>query len=314
MPLDPQAQAYLDQTAAMQVPHIATLTPEVVRAGVAAQFEAERQQTPPEPVAHVDDRAIPSPAGEIPIRVYTPHGDGPFPALVFFHGGGWVICSLDSHDGICRALANGAGCVVVSVDYRLAPEHPFPAAPEDCFAATQWVATHAGELHADPARLAVGGDSAGGNLTVVVTQMAREHGGPTLAFQLLIYPAVDFRSDAGYPSMTDNAQGYLLDKQAMDWFSDHYLRDEADRTNALASPMLASDLRGLPPALVITADYDPLRDEGEAYARRLQEAGVPVTVRRYPGMIHGFFGMTALFDRAKDAQAEAVAALRMAFA
>jgi len=314
MPLDPQAQAYLDQTAAMQVPHIATLTPEVVRAGVAAQFEAERQQTPPEPVARVENRTIPGPAGEIPIRVYTPHGDGPFPALVFFHGGGWVICSLDSHDGICRALANGAGCVVVSVDYRLAPEHKFPAAPEDCFAATQWVATHAGELHADPARLAVGGDSAGGNLTVVVTQMAREHGGPTLAFQLLIYPAVDFRSDAGYPSMTDNAQGYLLDKQAMDWFSDHYLRDEADRTNALASPMLASDLRGLPPALVITADYDPLRDEGEAYARRLQEAGVPVTVRRYPGMIHGFFGMTALFDRAKDAQAEAVAALRMAFA
>jgi len=314
MPLAPQAQAYLDQMAAMQVPHIATLTPEVVRAGVAAQFEAERQQTPPEPVARVENRTIPGPAGEIPIRVYTPHGDGPFPALVFFHGGGWVICSLDSHDGICRALANGAGCVVVSVDYRLAPEHKFPAAPEDCFAATQWVATHAGELHADPARLAVGGDSAGGNLTVVVTQMAREHGGPTLAFQLLIYPAVDFRSDAGYPSMTDNAQGYLLDKQAMDWFSDHYLRDEADRTNALASPMLASDLRGLPPALVITADYDPLRDEGEAYARRLQEAGVPVTVRRYPGMIHGFFGMTALFDRAKDAQAEAVAALRMAFA
>ncbi len=314
MPLAPQAQAYLDQMAAMQVPHIATLTPEVVRAGVAAQFEAERQQTPPEPVARVENRTIPGPAGEIPIRVYTPHGDGPFPALVFFHGGGWVICSLDSHDGICRALANGAGCVVVSVDYRLAPEHKFPAAPEDCFAATQWVATHAGELHADPARLAVGGDSAGGNLTVVVTQMAREHGGPTLAFQLLIYPAVDFRSDAGYPSMTDNAQGYLLDKQAMDWFSDHYLRDEADRTNALASPMLASDLRGLPPALVITADYDPLRDEGEAYARRLQEAGVPVTVRRYPGMIHGFFGMTALFDRAKDAQEEAVAALRAAFA
>ncbi len=314
MPLDPQAQAYLDQTAAMGIPHIATLTPETVRAGIAAQFEAERQQTPPELVARVENRTIPGPAGEIPIRVYTPEGDGPFPALVFFHGGGWVICSLDSHDGICRALANGAGCVVVSVDYRLAPEHPFPAAPEDCFAATQWVAAHAGELHADPARLAVGGDSAGGNLTAVVTQMAWAGGGPALAFQLLIYPAVDFRSDAGYPSMTDNAQGYLLDKQAMDWFRDHYLRDEADRTDVQASPMLASDLRGLPPALVITADYDPLRDEGEAYARRLQEVGVPVTVRRYPGMIHGFFGMTTLFDRAKDAQAEAVAALRAAFA
>jgi len=314
MPLDPQAQAYLDQMAAMQVPHIATLTPEIVRAGIAAQFEAERQQTPPEPVAHVENCTIPGPAGEIPVRVYTPHGDGPFPVLVFFHGGGWVICSLDSHDGICRALANDVGCVVVSVDYRLAPEHPFPTAPEDCFAATEWVAAHAGELNADPARLAVGGDSAGGNLTAIVTQMARARGGPALAFQLLIYPAVDFRSDAGYPSMTDNAQGYLLDKQAMDWFRDHYLRDEADRTNVQASPMLASDLRGLPPALVITADYDPLRDEGEVYAQRLQEAGVPVTVRRYPGMIHGFFGMTALFDRAKDAQAEAVTALQAAFA
>src|SRR5689334_17959612 len=206
---------------ALQAPHIATLTPDAIRAGIAAEIEAERRQTPPEPIARVDNRTIPGPAGEIPVRIYTPDGDGPFPVLVFFHGGGWVICSLDSHDGICRALANGAGCVAVSVDYRLAPEHKFPAAPEDCFAATQWVAAHAGELHADPNRLAVGGDSAGGNLTAVVTQMAREHGGPTLAFQLLIYPAVDFRRDAGYPSMAENDQGYLLDRPAMDWFTTH---------------------------------------------------------------------------------------------
>jgi len=313
MPLHPQAQAYLDQMAALQMPHIATLTPDVVRAGIAAQVAIERQQTPPDPVARVEDCTIPGPAGAIPVRIYTPEGDGPFPVLVFFHGGGWVICTLDTHDGLCRALANGAGCVVVSVDYRLAPEHRFPAATEDCFAATQWVAAHAGDLRADPARVAVGGDSAGGNLTAVVTQVARAHGGPPLAFQLLIYPAVDFRRETGYPSMADNDQGYVLDRAAMEWFTNHYLRSDADRTNELASPLLATDLRGLPPALVITAEYDPLRDEGEAYARRLHDAGVPVTVRRYAGMMHGFFGMIAQFDTAKEAVAEAGAALRSAF-
>jgi acetyl esterase len=232
--------------------------------------------------------------------------------LTYFHGGAWIFGSLDTHDGVCRALANGAGCVVVAVDNRQAPEHKFPAAPEDCFAATQWVATHPGDLQGDPLRLAVGGDSAGGNLAAVVTQMAREHGGPALAFQLLIYPAVDWRADAGYPSWQDNAQGYGLDKPLMDWFADHYLRSAADRTNVLASPLLAPDLRGLPPALVITAEFDILRDEGEAYARRLQEAGVPVTVHRYLGMVHGFFDESVIFDQRKAAVAEASAALRWA--
>jgi acetyl esterase len=273
MPLDAQVQAFLEEQAALQLPPFAALTPEQVRAGIAAQVAAERAQNPPEPVARVEERTIPGPAGAIPVRIYTPEGTGPFPVLVFFHGGGWVICTLDTHDGLCRALANGAGCVVVSVDYRLAPEHTFPAAPEDCFAATQWVAAHAGELQGDRARLAVGGDSAGGNLTAVVAQMARERGGPALAFQLLIYPAVDLRPDAGYASMQENALGYFLDKPSMDWFAGHYLRGEADRTHVLASPMLAADLRGLPPALVTTAEFDPLRDEGEAYARRLVEAG-----------------------------------------
>jgi acetyl esterase len=306
MPLDPQAQVYLDQMAALNGPPLHTLTPEVIRQGTRMQLALLGE---PEPVAHVENRTIPGPAGELPIRIYTPAGSGPFPVLVFFHGGGWVICDLDTHDPTCRSLANEVGCIVVSVDYRLAPEHKFPAAPEDCYAATQWVAKHAAEFNGDPSRLAIGGDSAGGNLTAVVAQMARDRDGPRLAFQLMIYPATDF--NARTESKESNAQGYFLTTDDMVWFMNHYLRSEDDRHNPLASPMLAANLRGLPPALVITAEYDPLRDEGEQYGQRLKEAGVPVTITRYPGMIHGFFGMP--FDQSKKALAEASAALRAAF-
>ena len=264
----------------------------------------------PEQVARVENRTIPGPAGEIPVRIYTPQGSGPFPALVFFHGGGWVICNLDTHDGTCRSLANGAGCVVVSVDYRLAPEHKFPAAPEDCYAATQWVAKNAAELNVDASHIAIGGDSAGGNLTAVVAQMARDQGDPHLVFQLLIYPATNFRMDT--PSIEENATGYFLTKDDMIWFMNHYLNGEEDKTNPLASPMLASDLSNLPPALIITAQYDPLRDEGELYGQKLKEAGVPVTISRYEGVIHGFVGSIPS-DKGKLAEAEASAALRMAF-
>ncbi len=307
MPLDPQAQMFLEQMASLNMPAMSTQTPEQVREGIKMQAAMFGE---PEPVAHVENRTIPGPAGEIPVRVYTPEGSSPFPVLVFFHGGGWVICDLDTHDGTCRSLCNGAGCVVVSVDYRLAPEHKFPAAPEDCYAATQWAARHAAEINGDPARIAIGGDSAGGNLTAVVAQMARDQGGPRLVFQLLIYPATDFTFSG--PSIKENADGYFLTSDDMRWFSNHYLRSEADKKNPLASPMLAADLSNLPPALVITAQYDPLRDEGETYGQRMKEAGVSVKVSRYDGMIHGFFGFP--FDTSKHAIDEACQALRAAFA
>lgn len=309
MPLDPQTKAYLDQMEALNMPPLSALPPEMIRQGIALQYANEPVG---EPVAKVENRTIPGPAGEIPVRIYTPEGDGPFPILVFFHGGGWVICTLDTHDAPCRSLANGAGCVVVSVDYRLAPEHKFPAAPEDCYAATLWVAEHAAELNGDATRIAVGGDSAGGNLTAVVAQMVRDQGGPRLTFQLLIYPATDFTAQT--LSKTENATGYFLTRDDMDWFEGHYLPSTEEKLNPMASPLLAQDLSNLPPALVITAEYDPLRDEGEQYGQRLQEAGVPVIVRRYDGLIHGFFNTASIIDKAREAVAESAQTLRTAFA
>jgi acetyl esterase/lipase len=308
MPLDPQAQAYLDQLAALNAPPLHTLTPELIRQATSMQRAMFGE---PEPVANVENRAIPGPAGDIPIRIYTPSGNGPFPVLVFFHGGGWVICDLDTHDDICRSLTNQAACIVISVDYRLAPEHKFPAAPEDCYAATRWAAGNAAQLNGDPSRVAVGGDSAGGNLAAVISQMARNQGGPPLVFQLLIYPATDFTANT--PSSEENAHGYFLEKQDMIWFMNHYLNAEEDKLNPLASPLKASDLSGLPPALIITAQYDPLRDEGELYGQRLKAAGVPVTMSRYNGMIHGFLSMAAVLDQGKQALAECASALRAAF-
>jgi acetyl esterase len=308
MPLDPQAQAYLDQMAALNAPPLYTLTPEFIRQATRMQRAMLGE---PEPVANVETRVIPGPAGDIPIRIYTPSGNGPFPVLVFFHGGGWVICDLDTHDDICRSLTNQAACIVVSVDYRLAPEHKFPAAPEDCYAATCWVAGNAAQLNGDPSRIAAGGDSAGGNLAAVISQMARDQGGPSLVFQLLIYPATDFKATT--PSSEENARGYFLEKQDMIWFMNHYLNGEEDKLNPLASPLKASDLSGLPPALIITAQYDPLRDEGELYGQQLKAAGVPVTMSRYNGMIHGFLSMAAVLDQGKQAIAECASALRAAF-
>jgi acetyl esterase len=258
------------------------------------------------------DRTVPGAAGAISVRIYTPAGSTPFPVLVYLHGGGWVIGNLDTHDGTCRALANAAGCVIVSVDYRLAPEHRFPAAPEDAYAATQWVATNAASIGADPSRIAVGGDSAGGNLSAVVALMARDRGGPSLCFQLLVYPVTDGTTQSA--SYRDNADGYFLTKDMMEWFWNHYVRDAADRRHAYASPLRAESLNGVPPALVITAEFDPLRDEGEAYAARLREVGVPVVLTRYDGMIHGFFGMGAMLSQGTSAINEAAASLRAAFA
>lgn len=304
MPLDPQAQALLEQMAAMNMPSFDTLTPEQARQAMMPMA------TEPEPVGKVEDRQIAGPAIDIPVRIYTPEGDGPFPVLTFFHGGGWVIGNIDSHDGLCRSLTNQAGCITVSVDYRLAPEHKFPAAPEDCYAATQWVAANAASFNGDSSRLAIGGDSAGGNLTAVVAQMARDRGGPPLAFQLMIYPATDFNADT--PSLKENAQGYLLSKADIEWFTGHYLSSDEDKRHVLASPGLASDLSGLPPALIITGEFDPLRDDGEQYGKQLKEAGVPVTVSRYDGMIHGFLSLAPFLDQGQHAITEASQALKAA--
>jgi acetyl esterase/lipase len=307
MPLDPQAKAVLDLMPAM--PDFSTLDLALIRAGMAS---GPLNAGEPEPVAKVENSTIPGPAGQIPVRVYTPSGSGPHPGLVFFHGGGFVLCSLDTHDGICRSLANAAGCVVVSVDYRLAPEHPYPAAPEDCYAATQWVAKNGSELGIDVSRLAIGGDSAGGNLTAVTALMARDRGGPALRFQLMIYPVTDCGFETA--SYRENGEGYFLTTGMMRWFWDKYLADPKQAREGYASPLRAANLADLPPGLCITAGYDPLRDEGEAYAELLRKAGVDVRTSRYPGMFHGFLSMTAQLDQARKAVAEAGAALRAALA
>src|SRR5579871_658579 len=306
MPLDPKVRLFLDQLAASGLPGLSTLGVEGARAaidGMVAMGGSVKE------VARVEDRHIPGPAGDVAVRVYTPAGGAaPRPALVYYHGGGWVIGGIASHDGVCRALANAVPALVVSVDYRLAPEHPFPAAAEDAHAAARWVAEHAAEIGADPRRVAVGGDSSGGNLAAATALMARDRGGPGLAFQLLVYPMTDTAMDTA--SYRENADGYFLTRADMIWFFDHYLPRAADRTHPYAAPLRASDLRGLPPAAVVTAEFDPLRDEGEAYAAKLRAAGVPAKHTRYAGMIHGFFGLGAMFEQANAALADAAAALR----
>ena len=307
MPLDPQAKLMLDQLAALNLPDFSTLTPEEAR----KQFDATRLPLPPIEIGGVENRSIPGPEGEIPIRIYTPEGTGPFPGRVFFHGGGWVIGDLESHDALARKLALEAGCLGIAIDYRLAPESKYPAAAEDCYAATCWAAAHAAEIGGDPGRIAIGGDSAGGNLSAVVAQMARDRSGPALCFELLVYPVTNH--DYSTLSYAENADGYFLTRSSMEWFWNHYLSEASEGQNAYASPLRADSLAGLPPALVITAEFDPLRDEGEAYAEKLRQAGVPVTCTRYDGQIHGFFSFFQLIDSSKEAVQEAAGCLRRAF-
>ena len=293
----------------MGAPPLSEQTPEEARAGflmlTAIAGAPRRSQCPPR-TGRCRARRATSPCVST-----ARQADTPLPVVVYFHGGGFVIGDIASHDTTCQRLAAGVPALVVSVDYRLAPEHRFPAAVDDCEAATAWASAHSPEFGGDPSRLAVAGDSAGGNLAAVIARRARAGGGPSIAFQLLVYPVTDMTRSL--PSHTENGTGYLLDSDAMSWFLDNYLA-KADRRHPDASPLFADDLSGLPPAFVLTAEFDPLRDEGEAYAERLRTAGVPVTTSRYDGMIHGFYGLDSIFDAAKKATAETVVALRDALA
>jgi acetyl esterase len=306
--LDPKVRELLDLKA--DAPPIGTAPVETMREETPVQMaELFRMGLVVTPVALVEDRLIAGLAGDLPVRVYTPEGRGPLPIVVFFHGGGWVLGSLDTHDPFCRALCAGAGCVVVSVGYRLAPEHRFPAASEDALAATRWVAEHAAEIGGDPARIALSGDSAGGNLATVTALRIRDEGGPALRGQLLIYPVVGYHTPPT-PSYIENAEGYGMTRKTMVWFWEQYLADESQATHPHAAPLVAPDLRGLPPALVITVEYDVLRDEGERYAERLRAAGVTARLSRYGGVHHRFAELIGILDQAAKARDEMCAWLR----
>jgi len=310
MTLDPPIQQMLTALESMGNPSLASGTPETAREGFRALTVNLRRPETVVPVAAVEDVQLPGPAGHLQARVYRPETSGPVPTILFIHGGGFVIGDIDTHDNQCRTVCRDVGAVVLSVGYRLAPEARFPAAVEDCAAALAWTAAHTDELGGDPGRLAIAGDSAGGNLAAVVARLARDAGGPPLAGQLLIYPGTDARDDDGvYASREQNADGYFLTLADVRWFSDHYV-GTADRNDPSLSPLLAEDLTGLPPAIVVTAEYDPLRDEGEAYARALEHAGVPVTLVRYDGLIHGFFDLAPLSRAAAEAVRETCANLK----
>jgi acetyl esterase len=309
MPLHPQAQTLCDLVNAMGGASASDEQLQEARDGLAMLTAGGAGEAAP--VAHVDDRVVPGPHGDIPVRAYRPSDEPNLPVFVWLHGGGWTLGSVDVHDPITRTIANRAGCIVVSVDYRLAPEHPYPAPLDDAFAAIQWVGAHAADLGGDPERIAIGGDSAGGNLSAVCALLARDAGAPTLALQVLVYPVTDHGFATG--SYRDNGAGYLLEAKQMRWFYDCYTRGGADPADWRISPLRAPSLAGVAPAIVVTAEFDPLRDEGNAYARALDGAGVPTMLREYPGMIHAFFGLPVAFDDAEVAFDDVVKALRAAF-
>ncbi len=303
MSLHPEAKAALEELCRLGGAAETVAEARAARIRMAEGLEAE-------PVASVEEVGIPGPGGELKVRIYRPE-DQPLGILVYFHGGGWVVGNLDTHDASCRALANATPCVVVAVDYRLAPEHKFPAAVEDAYAATVWAFENRAGLLDRGSRVAVGGDSAGGNLAAVVALMARDQGYPKVAYQLLIYPVTDYNLDT--ESYRAYGEGYFLTRQKMAWYWELYLRGEADGAHPYASVLRAPDVSGVAPALVITAEYDVLRDEGEAYARRLWDAGVTAMSLRYGGMIHGFFSLARTRTARRHAVAASAAGLRWAF-
>lgn len=314
---DPQMKAVLDALAELGPKPIETLTPQEARKqpsaadAVKAVLKKQGKKTDPEPVGSVKDVTWPGPAGKLPARVYTPKGDGPFPVLVYFHGGGWVLADLDTYDASCRALCNAAGCVVVSAEYRHAPEHPFPAAADDALAAYEYVLEHAKDLGGDPKQVAVGGESAGGNLAAVTCLRARDKGVVAPVHQLLVYPVTDVNFDT--PSYTTYADATPLNKAMMKWFFAHYAGNRLTGPHPYAVPLNAPDLSRLPPATVITAEIDPLRDDGRRYADKLKAAGVKVGHTNYDGVTHEFFGMGAVVDTAKEAVGKAAEGLKGGF-
>jgi acetyl esterase len=302
--LHPQAKVICDAANAVEPPARTDENLELMRTGYGGilMLAGEAQ-----PVFAVEDRD----ADGVPVRVYRPSPEPDLPVVVYLHGGGWTIGNVEQYDAIVRQVANASEAIVVAPEYRLAPEHPFPAPLDDCWHTVQWTAKNAASFGADPGRLALMGDSAGGNMSAVCALLARDAGTPDIAMQVLLYPVTD--CDFTTPSYSENREGYLLSIDEMEWFFSCYTRGGADATDWRISPNRASDVSGVAPALVVTAEYDPLRDEGEAYARRLQDAGVPVEVKRYEGMVHAFFGLSAAFDASRDALDLTGTALRRAF-
>jgi acetyl esterase len=309
--LHPQIQQVLKVMAELKLRPIEEMTPTEAREQM--ELTARSRRAEPLPVARVEDRTMPGPAGDIRLRFYWPDAAAPVPAIVYYHGGGHVIGSLDTHDLVARNLCGGVGALVVSVDYRMGPEHRFPAAVEDSFAALQWVQANAASLGADPGRIGVHGDRAGGNLAAVVALRARDSGGPALRLQSLVYPVTDYAMTGASYQTYANDYG-ILTKRAMEWFRDHYLRAPADAEDWRASPLRAPDLAGVAPAIVVAAECDVLHDDGSRYAEALRRAGVPVEYREYAGMIHAFFGMMPAVDDAMNAQHAVWAAFKRAFA
>ena len=308
MPLDPILKAFLDQVAQLGGPKTWQMTPAEARESFAALMQLAGPKDVP--IGRVANLSIPAPHGAIAARAYAPVASGgeALPALIFFHGGGWVIGNVDTHDGLCRILANGSGCAVISVEYRLSPEAKHPAAVDDAVAAVEWVEKNAAQLSVDPNRLAVGGDSAGGDLAAVVAQIAKEKGGPKLAFQMLLFPVTQIGEET--TSLREYAENYFLERKTLDWFYGHYLPADADRKDPRISPLAAKDVSGLPPAYVMLAGFDPLHDEGLAYAEKLRAAGVAVTVADYPDMVHDFIYLQAVLPQASEALNAAATALK----
>lgn len=304
-----QAQALIQEADAGVWPPVDGLSVESARQRLDELFTPQ----PTEPVATVEDYSFAGPASDVPVRVYQPDADGPHPILVFFHGGGWVVGSLDTHDTICAALTNRANCLTISVDYRLAPEHPFPAALEDAYAAVEWAAEYGDRLNADPDRLAVAGDSAGGNLAAAVTLLSRDRDGPEIDHQVLVYPAVASPLVHDFDSYEENGEGYLLELAGSRWYVDKYVDSPIDLRNEYFAPLLATDLSGVAPATIITAGFDLHRDEGEAYADRLAEAGVDVSYTNYEKMIHAFVSLPDVFPESEAALDEIGERLAAAF-